>query len=386
MGGILNRQQKSCCVLHVVGSMNRGGAENWLMGLLRKVNRNSLAMDFCALLGEQGTYAAEIKSLGGRVFSCRVRPLLTFAKRLERIIREGKYNVVHCHTWLFSGVVLRIAHRCGVPVRIAYAHTTRDVHAPSLYRKFYGWMMRRMIMKHATHCLACSSEAASALFTANWQSISKCRLLYTGIDIEAFQPGQKPTVCKSDFGIPSDACVVGHVGSFRPAKNHSFFLDIASEFVRLEPRAYFFLAGDGELRREAEQKAERLGIKAKTIFAGNRQDVPQLMMNVFDVLLFPSIYEGMPLTLVEAAAAGLRAICSDVITPEATNVLPEAFTRLSLELGAEQWALAVNEVVKRGRMPHEDAYQCVEKSHFSDSFSLRELKAIYGCDASYVQQ
>lgn len=115
------------------------------------------------------------------------------------------------------------------------------------------------------------------------------------------------------------------------------------------------------------------------VFAGVRDDAPQLLMNLFDVLLFPSVYEGMPLTLVEAAAAGLRTVCSDVITREATDVLPEAFTRLSLELGPQQWAVKVLETLAKRKLPREYAYNQVKASHFSVYHSLRELEKIYGC-------
>jgi len=127
-------------------------------------------------------------------------------------------------------------------------------------------------------------------------------------------------------------------------------------------------------------KAEHLGINDRIIFAGIRKDVPQLMMHLFDVLLFPSIYEGMPLTLVEAAAAGLRVVCSDVITREASDVLPEAFTHLSLNLSAEQWAEKVMEVIKQGRISHEYAYNQIKNSHFSIDYSLKELRTVYGCE------
>jgi glycosyltransferase involved in cell wall biosynthesis len=128
-----------------------------------------------------------------------------------------------------------------------------------------------------------------------------------------------------------------------------------------------------------EEKAERLGLGSRIIFAGVRDDVPQLLMYLFDVLLFPSVYEGMPLVLVEAASAGLRTVCSDVITPEATNVLPELFMRLSLDLPAKEWAVAVVDAIKKGPIPREYSYKRVKDSHFSVDYSLRELMSIYGC-------
>ena len=143
-----------------------------------------------------------------------------------------------------------------------------------------------------------------------------------------------------------------------------------------------FLAGDGELRKDAEAKAGRLGVNDRVIFAGVRKDVPQLLMHLFDVLVFPSIYEGLPLTLFEAAVTGLRVVCSDVITREVSEPLPEAFTYLSLNLSAKQWAEKVNEVLAQGRIPLEYAYQKYKNSHFSVEQSLRELSVSYGCKSS----
>jgi len=179
--------------------------------------------------------------------------------------------------------------------------------------------------------------------------------------------------------LPPDAEVIGSVGNLRRAKNHVFFLDIAAELVKIRPEAYFFIAGEGDLRPQLEAKAKSLAIENRVIFAGMRDDVPRLLMNVFDVLLFPSLYEGMPVTLVEAAAAGLPVVCSDNITTEATTVISELFTRLSLKSPAEVWAKAVDKSLTKGRIPHEKAYDIVKNSHFSVDYCLKELGKIYGC-------
>ncbi len=375
----ITRRQKARKVLHFVGQMTPGGAENWLMKLLRKADRNVLQMDFCVAKPQKGLYEQEIEFLGSKIIHCPPSPILTHQRRLSRILRENHYDVVHAHSWLFSGVILKVAHQCNVPVRIAYCHTTGDEYRFTLYRRLYRWYMRHLIAQHATHRLGCASEAMVALFGNKWQTEDNCRVVYCSIDTESFHPERTASVAKSDFGIPPDSIVIGHVGSFRLAKNHVFLLDIAAEIIKRNKRAIFFLAGDGKLRGEMEEKAHRLGISDRIIFGGIREDVPQLMMNLFDVLLFPSVYEGMPLTLVEAAAVGLRVVCSDVITKEATDVLPEAFTRLSLDLEPEQWAEAVNNAINKGRMPHDYAYKCIKESHFSDEFSLRELMKVYGC-------
>jgi glycosyltransferase involved in cell wall biosynthesis len=371
-----NRNSKAIRVLHVVGGMVRGGAENWIMTLLRRADRKVLKMDICATSQQKEANDDEVIALGGRLAKCPLKPLATFSHRMRKVIAEGNYDVVHSHIWLFSGQVLRVAFQCNVPVRIAYSHTTQSK-KPSLLRKIYSKYMRFLINKYATHKLGCSSEAMAALFGTDWSESENCRVLYCSVNIEAYRPCQGVHVSRADFGIPTDAIVIGHVGSFRPAKNHAFILDIAAELIRRNPKTYFFFAGDGNLRLGIEDKADRIGIKKNMVFAGDRNDVPQLMMNLFDLLLFPSVYEGMPLTLVEAAAAGLRVVCSVAITPEATDFFPEAFTRLSLDLNAAEWADVVEKTLQKGKNPQEHAYQVVKKSHFSDEYSFQQISAIY---------
>jgi glycosyltransferase involved in cell wall biosynthesis len=378
MNNSMSERRKPRRVLHIVGRMSPGGLENWLMRLLHEADHSVLQMDFCGTRPQKGLYEEEIKSLGSKIIRCELKPFLTYQHRLARILRENQYDVVHSHVWLFSGVVLRVANRLNVPVRIAHGHTTSDKYKPSLYRKIYARLMKRLIMKHSTHCIGCCETASSALFGPDWRDIDKCKVVYYCFSDEDFRPGQTPSIRKEDFGLPCDAVVVGHVGNFRLAKNHAFLLDIASEMVRQRRDVFFFFAGDGELRKESEAKAERLGISDRVIFAGTRNDVPQLLMHLFDVLVFPSIYEGLPLTLFEAAATGLRVVCSDVITREVSEPLPEAFTFLSLNLSAEQWAKKVNEILAQGRISHEYAYEKYKNSHFSAEQSLRELGVYYG--------
>ena len=384
MGNSKKHHSKPCRVLHIEESMARGGAESWLMSLLRKTDRRILEMDFCALKGEKGDFASEIESLGSKIIPCSIKPLRTFKKRLGNIIKAGRYDVVHSHVWSFNGLILKIARRCGVPIRIAHSHTTRSLHPPSCYRTIYGWCMRCLTLKYATHCVGCASQAMTPLFGANWRKSGKCRILYCSIDVDPFSHDRPYEINKSHFGLQSDAVVIGNVGNIRTPKNHTFFLDIAAELLHLKPNAYFLIVGDGPLKEQMKNKAKMLKIDDRVIFAGIRSDVPQLLLNVFDVFLFPSLQEGMPLALIEAAAAGLPVVCSDTITSEATDVIPQLFTRLSLDLPAEKWAVAVNDALEKDRMDQKQAYHIVKNSHFSVEYSLRELTSIYGCDQKAV--
>ena len=366
-------------VLHVIGSMVRGGAESWLMSLLRTADRQELAMDFCALSGQPGHYADEIEALGGRIHCCADRPYRSFPKRLGRILRDNDYDVIHSHVWSFSGPILKIAHRSKVPLRIAHSHNTQSKHRPTTLRRLYTWWARHLTLKHATHCLACARGAAAALFGSDWERLGNCRVLYCSIDVETFRPEANAAAMKPDVGLPPDAIVVGNVGNLRRQKNHTFFLDIAAKLAAIEGRAYFFVAGEGELRPELEAKAADLGIADRVIFAGVRNDVPRLLTQVFDVLLFPSLYEGMPLVLVEATAGGLRSVCSDTITEEATDWFHKAFTRLLLDASPEAWAQAVKAALAKGKIGNTVGYEAARNSHFAVDYSLGELRDIYSC-------
>jgi glycosyltransferase involved in cell wall biosynthesis len=359
--------------------MDRGGVESWLINLLRYVDRKQLQMDFCVLSGDKGVYDEEIRALGSQVIYCRNPNMRSYSGSLQKIFREGHYDAVHSHVWSFSGPVLKCAKSAGVPIRVAHSHNTKSKYPPSVYRKVYSWWTRRMILKYATHCLGCSSEAAGALFGSDWSKNTKCRVLYCSIDINPFSESQKPSIGKTDLGFPEDALVIGNVGNLRTQKNHTFFLDIAAEVVKKESRAYFFIAGEGELRPELEAQAQRLGIGNRVVFAGVRNDIPDLLRQVYDVFLFPSLYEGMPLALVEAAAAGLPVVYSDTITKEATTAIPELFTRLPLTASAEMWAQAVLTALQNGKIDPSKAYRLIRDSHFSPYYCLEELMKIYKC-------
>lgn len=161
--------------------------------------------------------------------------------------------------------------------------------------------------------------------------------MYCGIDIEPFRKKVDRPKIRRELGIPLDAFVVGHVGRFVEQKNHSFLLEIAAHVIKNSKDAYFLLIGDGPLCPVMEKKAKDLNIKEKVIFTGVRQDVPDLMLGAFDLILFPSLHEGLGIVLIEAQAAGLHCILSDVI-PKEVDICKDLITRLNLTLPITLWA------------------------------------------------
>ncbi|WP_168122740.1 glycosyltransferase family 1 protein [Paenibacillus sp. HB172176] len=301
-------------VLHAVVNMNRGGAETLLMNLYRHVDRKQLQFDF--LTNKEGVFDSEILSMGGRIHRI---PYIDQAGHFgyRRELREffkanSNYRVIHSHMDRMSGFVLHAAKKVRTPVRIAHSHNTESEGgiAGKLYKRYAG----SKILSSATHQFACSEAAGHWLFRGGRRGTE---ILKNGVDIKRFAYSeQRRSEMRDELGISGNTLIMGHVGRFAPQKNHSMLLDIFKRLNEEMPDSRLMLAGDGPLRKEMEEKAERLGISRHVKFLGVRSDVEHLLL-AFDVFVFPSHHEGLPVTLIEAQANGLPCVVSDAITYEA---------------------------------------------------------------------
>jgi glycosyltransferase involved in cell wall biosynthesis len=372
---------RSIRILHVVGGMNRGGAETWLMNILRNIDRDRFQMDFLVHTMQPCAYDDEIRDLGSKIIPCLYpsKPGL-YARNFKRILHEhGLYDTVHSHVHHFSGYVLRLAQQADVPVRIAHSHLdTSQLDAKAgLLRRGYLKLMKQWIARHATIGLAASQKAGVALFGSNWDTDPSRQILYCSIDLTPFQNFVDPVSVRTELGIPPDAFVIGHVGRFDEQKNHLFLVEIAAEVAKREPKMRLLLVGDGLLRPKIEQKIAQLGLTDRTIFAGSRHDVPRLMLSAMDVFLFPSLYEGLGLVLIEAQAAGLPCIFSDVVPEEADLVKP-LIRRFSLSEPASVWADAILAERRAGAaITQEHSLAVVEKLPFNIEIGLKDLVRTY---------
>jgi glycosyltransferase involved in cell wall biosynthesis len=328
-------------ILHVLGKLDRGGVETWLVQVLRHIDREKYQMDFLVHTTEAGAYDEEVRSLGARIIPCLgyTNPA-RYARNFLRILRQhGPYDVVHSHVHHFSGYVLMLAKMGGVPVRIAHSHSDTRLAESSAgaVRKVYRFVMRSLIGTCSSTGLAVSTEAGSDLFAGSWRTSSEWKLQHLGIDLSKFDGAVDKQAVRRELGIAQDALVVGHVGRFSAEKNHAFIVDIARELIRREPRTMFLLVGDGPLRPSIEAKVAGYSLQGHFVFTGVRDDVPALMKGAMDAFLFPSLREGLPITLLEAQAAGLKCVISDLISAE-SDLVPGLIQRESLQNSAAAWA------------------------------------------------
>lgn len=374
-------KQSSIRILHVVGQMNRAGAETWLMHVLRQIDRDRFQMDFLVHTTQPCAYNDEIRAFGSKIIPCldSSKPWL-YAHNFKKILREyGPYDIVHSHIHHYSGYVLRLAQQAGVPVRIAHSHidTSPAEAKAGWHRRLYIALTKWWIARYATHGLACSCFAAANLFGLAWETDPRWQILYYGLDLTRFREIVNSVAVRAEFSIPADAFAIGHIGRFQEQKNHEFLVEIAAEVMKREPKMYLLLVGDGPLRPSIEQKVARLGLTDRVIFAGIRSDISRLMLGAMDVFLFPSRYEGTPLVLIEAQAAGLPCIFSEAI-PEQEEMVKPLMRRLSLSQSASAWADAV--VSARGAasaIRQSEALSIMEQSRFNIHMELTKLAALY---------
>jgi glycosyltransferase involved in cell wall biosynthesis len=348
---------------------------------LRNIDRDRFQMDFLVHTTEPCPYDDEVRALGSKIIPCLnpAKPWL-YARNFKRILHEyGPYDIVHSHVHNFSGYVLWLAKQAGIGVRIAQSHNdTSSVQAKAgWYRRLYLALTEWWVDRYATVGLGVSYKAAASLFGSTWLTDPRRQILYPSIDLTPFQSPVNSVAIRTELGLPADAFAIGHVGRFMEQKNHLFLLEIVAEVAKRKPKMRLLLIGDGSLRPEIEQKVIQLGLTDHIIFAGLRPDVPNLMLGAMDVFLLPSFYEGLPLVLLEAQAAGLPCIFSDVITEEVDIVKP-LLQRISLSKSASIWAEAVMSArSSASAISQRDALAVVENSPFNIAASVKKLTEVY---------
>lgn len=353
-------------VLQVVTYMGRGGLETMLMNYYRNIDRNKVQFDFLTHRDERWDYDDEIESLGGKIYHLpKLNPFSkNYLNALDKFFKEHKeYQIVHCHQDCLSGVVLKVAKKNGVKFTIAHSHNAnQDKNLKYLIKLFE----KRKIPKYADKLFACGNEAGRWMFnTDNFE------VLNNAIDTDLYTyNAEKASKVKKEFGI-ENKFVVGHVGRFNPQKNHEFLIDVFNEIQKIKEDSVLMLVGDGDLRQEIEKKVQDLGLSEKVIFTGIRSDVNDLMQGM-DVFLFPSLYEGLGIVLIEAQAAGLKCIISDTIPKD--GIITDDVLSLSLNQSPVIWA---NEVLKYKGYKRSNNKELIEKADYDIKNNAKKLEQFY---------
>ncbi|MPY68380.1 glycosyltransferase family 1 protein [Deinococcus sp. SDU3-2] len=349
--GVTRDPDRPVRALHLVGPMNRGGVESWLMTLLRHADRRVLALDLLTTAEQPAAYDEEIRSLGARLLRLPPASPLSYRSKLLGLLRAyGPYDAVHSHLHFFSGWPLLAARQAEVPVRAITSHIdsrSLDRQASRL-RHVYHAAARQLILRSANRKMAVSPEAAAALYGDGWmrRGVTIERL---GLDLSALRTLSARDETLRELGLPTDEPVLLSVGRLDKAKNHLFLLDVFAAFLAHHGRGQLLLAGEGPERKHIERRRAERGLTERVHLLGSRPDVPRLL-HAADVFILPSLYEGLALALVEAQVVGLPCVIAGQLTP--ASRLPGAFYRTPfLTDDLSVWVDALNQALAAGRRP-----------------------------------
>lgn len=323
-------------ILHVLGGLKLGGAESRIMDLYRHMDREKIQFDFLVHSSAEEHFEKEIRKLGGNVYRIprfKVYNWFAYRRALKRFFSDDHgFRAVHGHMTSTASIYLPIAKKAGVPITIAHA---RSAGVSGGIKGIFTRIIRFPLKYRADYCLGCSGAACESVYGKKWVRKGKTEVIPNAIDASkyAYDASQRDAMRKKlDL---EDKLVIGHVGSFRTPKNHVFLLKIFSEIYKKRKDAVLLLLGEGELIGAVKKQAAELGLSEAVFFLGNQAQAG-LYYQAFDFLVFPSLYEGLPGTVVEAQTAGLRCLVSDTVTKEAK--VTDLVEFYSLEKTAAEWA------------------------------------------------
>ena len=361
-------------VLHILHSMNRGGAENALMNYYRHLDRDLVQFDFLLTDSNKCQFEDEIYHMGGKIFRI---PSLTksnpfrYIRALDTFFRSHpEYKIVHSHTSSKSALPLFIAKLHGIPVRCAHSHSSQSEKGINgIIRGFLIPVLKAV----STDWLSCGDKAAIWLYGRKAFLKGKPRVFKNVIEGNKFQ--YNPVIrqkLRKQLDIGENTFVIGHVARFCPVKNHLFDIEILSEVKKVVPDVKLLLVGGGELQSAITDKAVKYDVLENIIFSGivsNVHDYEQAM----DAFILPSFYEGLPLSIIEAQIAGLPCFTTQGSVSQECSIT-DLVSYISLEDGARAWA---EEIIKSRECQRTDRFDEVARQGYDAATSAKVLQDFY---------
>lgn len=327
-------------VLHVLGKRPVGGVGTFLINMHKNIDRSKVQFDYLMNASyEEGEFDKTVKSLGGNVYilpELSYKNTLSYLKNLNVFFKKYnlKYNIIHVHSVNIGIFNFMLAKKYGIKYRIAHSHSSR--YSDSFFKSLRNFLLQIPINRLSNIYFACSKKASDFLFGE--KNYNKVYIAKNAIETEKFIFDEDiRNDLRKKMNIEGKF-VIGHIGAFLPVKNHEFIIDVFSEVYKNNQNAILILIGDGKLKEDMERKVKLLNLEKKVMFLGARTDVNKLM-NVLDIFILPSLFEGMPLVGIEAQTNGLPCIFSESITKEIKIINNVRFK--SIDENYKSWALEI---------------------------------------------
>lgn len=334
-------------VLHVIGSLNIGGSQSLVMSIYRNINRERIQFDFVINHNEHRYFEKEITDMGGKVYyipQLSMKNPKKFIANWNKFFEEHKeYKIIHGHVRSTAAIYLKIARKYG---RFAIAHSHNTSSGTGI-KAFMKNIIQLPIRYNADYFMACSDEAGKWLFGRKVVKQENYYILPNAIQLEKYyrQDNIRDTIRKK-YDI-EDQIVIGNVGRFIKQKNQMFLLEIFNEYYKAHKEVRLLLVGYGEMKDEIISRVKELGLENEVIIPSDNGNANQYLQ-AMDLYVFPSLYEGLGISFVEAQAAGLPCVISDEVPRKA--IVSEDVTSLSLKDNIRNWCESMEELLAKKRM------------------------------------
>lgn len=360
-------------LLCILSGMNAGGAETFLMKVYRNIDRTEYQMDFCINSVECCFYEKEILNMGGKIYRIppKSKDLVAFRRELFAIVKDNGYQfVLRVSSNALGFMDLKLAKLAGASVCSARSSNASD--GGGWKTEMLNRIGRILYAQYVDVRIAPSDLAAKYTFGERAYNCGEINIIHNGLDLDYFRYyPEKRLEVRKEFKVDSDTKLIGHVGRFEKQKNHEFLLEVFKKIHEQDINSKLLLVGQGALENSIKEKVSRMGLINSVIFAGVRTDIPELL-SAIDVFVFPSLYEGMPNTVIEAQATGLPCVVADTITKEANVTGLVEY----LPLGdSEMWAECAINAINNERA--DTKYCMISKGYDIDSVVARFVSCIY---------
>lgn len=331
-------------ILHIVSSLKLGsGVMSVLMNYHRKIDTSKLQFDYLSLKKADNTFEDEIKELGGKIFYLPASsPLEIYRKEADSFfsIHENEYSIIHCHPIFCGGVFAKSAKKHGIRHVIQHSHTASYGH--NTVSKLRNFLFVLLFKSEITDFMACSEVAKKVFF---WVKSEKIFLMRNAVPIEKYQfTAEGRDRIRRETGIGLNEKLFGHVGRFSKEKNHVFLLKIFAELKKNNNNAKLMLVGDGSEMDLIKDIVRKMGLESSVIFTGRQQNIADYM-SAMDVFIFPSLFEGLGLVLLEAQINGLPCIASDTVPKEVT--VSDGIIYKSLKEEVSSWVKSTEQLKRK---------------------------------------
>lgn len=364
--------EKPIRILHVLGRLDRGGAETMVMNLYRNIDRSKIQFDFVIHTREKCDYNDEIYKLGGKIYNIPRyygKNHYSYKKAWRDFFSSHtEYKVIHGHMRSTASIYLRIAKRYGLKT-IAHSHSTAS--RGNIIDQLVKNMMQFPIRFIADYLFACSMEAGEWLFGKSAVKKDNYKIIKNAIDAQKYQFSISIRNRIRKYLNVESKFVIGHVGSFTYPKNHKYLLRVFRDFLEQNKHAILLLIGEGELKPEIERDIQMLGLEDKVIMTGSVSNVNDYLHGM-DFFVFPSLFEGLGIAVIEAQASGLPCIVSDKVPEEA--LITEMVEIMPID-SSKKWANTIFN--KKTINKREDTLTSIVRHGYDIKDQVQNLQSIY---------